>query len=167
MLMFLTLFKESLALSRSNNIGHFSSSAFVVNEDMDKTLLVYHNIFDGFIYPGGHADGEANLLGIANREVIEETSVVPTCLNGEKIFALQSNPTKGHIKRGKYVSDHTHYDVLYLMQVKDEDMGKIRILESENSDVKWVPLDECYGEDIVPWVRPINKKIVRKIRTLK
>ena len=34
-------------------------------------LVVYHNN-DVWVYPGGHADGEKNLLSVAIREVEEE-----------------------------------------------------------------------------------------------
>ena len=43
-------------LTRKNSFGHLTASAFVVNEDLTKALILHHNIFDGFIYPGGHAD---------------------------------------------------------------------------------------------------------------
>ncbi len=49
-------------LTRENEFGHFASSAFVVNKDRTKMLVVYHNIYDAWIFPGGHADGEENLL---------------------------------------------------------------------------------------------------------
>ena len=60
-------------LTRNNIFGHFSASAFVVNKEKNKMVVVYHNIFDGWIYPGGHADGEEKLLNVAIREVEEET----------------------------------------------------------------------------------------------
>ena len=65
---------------------------------------------------------------------------------------------------GKYVSAHIHYDILYLLVAKNIDMDKIRILESENSQVKWCDLEDTYNEEAVDWIRPINKKIVQKIR---
>ena len=120
-------------LTRKNIFGHLTASAFVVNEDFTKSLMVNHNIFGGFIYLGGHADGEFDLLSVAIREVEEETGlkVIPL-INGD-IFALQALPIKGHVKKGKYVSAHIHYDVLYLLLAKNSDMNNIRILESENS----------------------------------
>jgi hypothetical protein len=45
-------------LTRENIFGHISASAFVVNKERTKMLVVYHIINDGWIYPGGHADGE-------------------------------------------------------------------------------------------------------------
>lgn len=164
MLEFIKKFDD--VLTRNNKFGHFSASAFVVNEDFTKTLLVHHNILGGYIYPGGHADGETNLLGVALREVEEETglNVVPYT---EDIFAIQANPTQGHVKRGEYITAHTHYDILYLLIAKNVDMDKIRVLESENSSVIWTDLDASYnGNDIIDWVRPINEKIVTKVRRL-
>lgn len=153
-------------LTRDNIFGHLTASAYVVNEDFDKTLLVKHNILGGYIFPGGHADGESDFLSVAIREVQEETGLNVSAYSKE-IFSICSAPVKGHIKRGKYVSSRNHYDLLYLVVAKNEDMEKIRILEDENSDIKWVNLDDSYNEEVVDWARPINKKIVQKIRSLK
>ena len=153
-------------LTRDNIFGHLTASAYVVNEDFDKTLLVKHNILGGYIFPGGHADGESDFLSVAIREVQEETGLDVKEYSKE-IFSICSAPVKGHVKRGKYVSAHNHYDFLYLVIAKNEDMENIRILEDENSDIKWVNLDDSYNDDVVDWARPINQKIVQKIRSLK
>lgn len=50
-------------LTRDNIFGHVSVSAFVVNKN--KMVVVYHNINDGWSYPGGHADGGKKLLDVA------------------------------------------------------------------------------------------------------
>ena len=78
------------------------------NNKRTKTLVVYHKIYNSWVYPGGHADGESNLLEVAKREVWEETSLKLEPLSNH-IFAIQACPVKGHIKKGKYVSAHTHY----------------------------------------------------------
>ena len=153
-------------LLRENVFAHLTSSAFVVNQSLTHTLMVYHNIFDGYIYPGGHADGNDDLLSVALREVKEETGLDTFPLYDGKIFGLQINPTKGHIKRNKFVSAHNHLDIIYLLCAKDADMDKIRVLESENKDVKWFALEECYSCEFVDWVRPINSKLVKKIKSL-
>ncbi len=153
-------------LTRDNIFGHLTASAYVINEDFDKTLLVKHNILGGYIYPGGHADGESDFLSVAIREVQEETGLDVKEYSKE-IFSICSAPVKGHIKKGKYVSAHNHYDILYLAIAKNTDMDNIRILEDENSDIKWTNLDDSYNDDVVDWARPINKKIVQKIRSLK
>ena len=153
-------------LLRDNIFAHFSASAFVVNEDFSKTLVVNHNILGGLIYPGGHADGAADLFSVALREVEEETGLTVKPVFGNEIFAIHAAPILGHIKRGKYVSAHIHYDVVYLMPANTADNDKLRIAEDENSEVKWIDLDETYGDKAVPSLRFAQEKIVNKLRSL-
>lgn len=160
---FLENFEDTL--TRNNTIGHITSSAFVVNESLSKSILLYHNIYEGYIFPGGHADGDNDLLHVAIKEVYEETGLKVKPLIND-IFAIQCLPAKGHIRKGKYVSAHTHFDVMYLLTCPDKDMKKIRIQEDENKDVKWVDLDSTYSNDVIDWVKPINKKVVQKIKKL-
>ncbi len=151
-------------LTRDNLFGHFSASAFVVNKDRTKTLVVYHIINDGWIFPGGHADGEADFLSVALREVEEETGLKAKVLD-ETIFAIQAAPVKGHVKRGKYVPAHIHYDVIYLVEA--DDTQELSFREDESKGVKWIDLQDATNSEIVDWVRPVNKKIIEKIQGLK
>ncbi len=72
------------AFLRSNLIAHMTASAWIVNRQRTRTLLVYHRIFDSWSWTGGHADGEEDLLAVALREVREETGgeESPACLGG-------------------------------------------------------------------------------------
>lgn len=147
-------------LTRNNIFGHFSASAFVINKERTKILVVYHIINDGWIYPGGHADGEEDLLSVALREVEEETGLKAKVLD-ENIYSIQSAPVKGHIKRGKYVSAHLHFDVLYLMEADD----KVPLVykDDESKGVKWIYFDEAADETMCDCIRPIHKKLIRKL----
>lgn len=147
-------------LTRHNTIGHFSSSAFVVNPDRTKMLVVYHNIYDGWIYPGGHADGEEDLLSVAVREVEEETSLKAKVLV-PSFYSIQSLPVTGHVKRGKYVSAHTHFDVAYLLEA-DDNMD-LAYREDESAGVKWVPFSEATDSSMCYFIRPIHDKLIRKL----
>ena len=60
------------AFSRENTVAHMTASAWVVNQDKSKILMVYHNIYNSWSWLGGHADGETDLLAVALREVKEE-----------------------------------------------------------------------------------------------
>ena len=147
-------------LTRNNVFGHFSASAFIVNKERTKMLVAYHIINDGWIYPGGHADGEENLLSVAVREVEEETGLKAKVLN-EEIYSIQSAPVKGHIKKDKYVSAHLHLDVVYLMEADD----KIPLVyrDDESKGVKWVSFDEATDETMCDFIRPIHKKLIKKL----
>lgn len=147
-------------LTRENIFGHFSSSAFVVNKDRTKMLVVYHIINDGWIYPGGHADGEEDLLSVAVREVEEETGLKAKVLD-KSIFSIQSIAINGHVKRGKYVSAHNHYDVVYLMEA--DDTLPLAYREDESKGVKWISFEEAVGDNVCDFIRPIHKKIIDKL----
>ena len=149
-------------LTRDNIFGHFSASAFVVNKERNKMLVVYHIINDGWIYPGGPADGEDNLLSVAVREVEEETGLKVKVLD-KNIYSIQSTPVKGHIKRGKYVSAHLHLDVVYIMEADD----KLPLIykEDESKGVKWISFDEADNETMCDFIRPIHKKLIEKLNS--
>lgn len=51
-------FPESMDIrTRVNPLIHLTSSAFVLNPEKTKTLMVYHNIYDSWSWTGGHGDG--------------------------------------------------------------------------------------------------------------
>lgn len=150
-------------LTRDNEFGHFASSAFVVNKDRTKMLVVYHNIYDAWIFPGGHADGEEDLLSVAVREVEEETGLKTKILDNS-IFAISASPIVGHIKRGKYVPAHTHLDVVYLLEA--DDIEPLIFKEDESKGVKWITFEEAIGDDIVDFIRSVHKRLIEKLKEI-
>lgn len=151
-------------LTRNNVIGHFSSSAFIVNKERTKTLVVYHIIQDGWLCPGGHADGEEDLLSVAIREVKEETGLLVKVLD-ENIFGIHSAPVKGHIKHGKYVSAHLHLDTMYLMEA--DDSLPLVYKDDESKGIKWISLEEATSDMMCSFIRPIYEKMIKKLLELK
>ena len=147
-------------LTRNNVFGHFTASAFVVNKDRTKMVVVYHIINDGWAYPGGHADGIDDLLSVAVREVEEETGLEAKVLD-ENIFAINSNPVIGHVKRGKYVSSHIHFDCVYIM--KADDTIPLVYREDESKGGKWVDFEDAYDESFCDFIRPVHKKLIKKL----
>ncbi len=148
-------------LTRENEFGHFASSALVVNKDRTKMLVVYHNIYDAWIFPRGHADGEEDLLSVTVREVEEETGLKTKVLDNS-IFAISASPIVGHVKRGKYVSAHTHLDVVYLLEADEKE--PLSFSEEESKGVKWIPLEEATGDNIVDFIRPVHKRLIEKLK---
>ena len=63
------------AFSRENTVAHMTASAWVVNRERTRVLMVYHNIYNSWSWLGGHADGETDLLSVAIREVKEEAGI--------------------------------------------------------------------------------------------
>ena len=79
-------------LTRDNEFGHFTASAWVLNKERNKVLMVYHNIYNSWAWTGGHADGDTNLLYTAVRELKEETGVKKVNIVKDDIFSLETIP---------------------------------------------------------------------------
>jgi ADP-ribose pyrophosphatase YjhB (NUDIX family) len=153
-------------LKRENEYIHFTSSAFVLNKNRDKVLMIYHNIYNSWAWVGGHADGEENLLAVAIRELEEETSVKNIkVLNEGKIIAIDSLPVAGHIKRGKYVSAHIHISVAYLIEADENE--ELKIKPDENSNVSWQDIDKVVELSSEPHMKSVYKKIIDKVKQMK
>lgn len=152
-------------LTRENTFGHFCASAFVINPNRTKAIMVYHNIYDGWIIPGGHADGETNLLNVALREIKEETNLDARPLL-ETPFAIQTDAIMGHTKRGKYIPSHLHFNVVYLLEADDSQSLAFR--ENESQGVDWFSLEDFTNPElVVPFAVNIHRRMVDKLKTLK
>lgn len=120
---------------RSLQIGHITGSAWIVNAERDKVLMIHHRKLDRWLQPGGHSDGDANTLNVALREAREET-----CLNNiepvsEEIFDIDIHT----IPARKDEPEHEHFDVRFLLQADEND--RIARME-ETNDIAWMALDE-------------------------
>ena len=161
MLKFINDFDD--VLTRENVYGHFTSSAFVLNKERTKILMIYHKIYNSWAWTGGHCDGDNNLLYVAMKEAKEETGIknVKPILND--IYSLELISVRGHIKKGKYVASHTHFNVTYLLEADENE--EIHIKEDENIGVKWVPIDEILDATSETWVRDrVYSKIINKMK---
>ena len=149
------------AFLRENIVAHMTASAWVVNADRSKVLMVYHNIYNSWSWLGGHADGETDLLSVAVREVKEEASISNVTPVSEDIFSLESLTVDGHWKNGKYVSSHLHFNVTYLLEADSEEAVSIKA--DENSGVAWFTPEEALKKSTEPWfVEHVYKKLIEK-----
>ena len=151
------------AFSRENTVAHITASAWVVNKDRSKVLMVYHNIYNSWSWLGGHADGETDLLSVAIREVKEEAGISDVRPVSEEIFSLESLTVDGHVKKGKYVSSHLHLNITYLLEADSEE--KVSVKEDENSGVAWFTPEEALEKSTEPWfVEHVYSKLIEKMK---
>lgn len=150
-------------LTRQNEYGHFTSSAFVLNKERTKILMIYHKIYNSWAWIGGHSDGDSDLLYVAMKEAKEETGIKNVAPISKDIYSLELINVNGHEKRGKYVGSHIHLNVTYLLEADENE--EIHIKEDENSGVKWVPINEVLEMSSEPWVRDrVYAKIIDKMK---
>lgn len=154
-------------LTRDNNFAHFTSSAFIVNQDYTKVLMAYHNIYKSYAWLGGHMDGIKDPLKVAIKEVEEESSITNLELITNDIISLDVIEVVGHFKRNKWVTPHVHLNVTYLFKASDYDFIKEKL--DENSSVKWLPIaniDDFVSEEnmLVIYHKIIDKmeKLIKK-----
>lgn len=152
------------AFSRENTVAHMTASAWVVNKERSKVLMVYHNIYNSWSWLGGHADGETDLLAVAVREVKEEAGITNVRPVSDEIFSLESLTVDGHVKKGRYVSSHLHLNVTYLLEADFEEAVSVKA--DENSGVAWFAPGEALKKSTEPWfVEHVYGKLVEKMKT--
>lgn len=150
------------AFSRENTVAHITASAWVVNKDRSKVLMVYHNIYNSWSWMGGHADGETDLLSVAIWEVKEEAGISNVRPVSEEIFSLESLTVDGHVKKGNYVSSHLHLNITYLLEADSEE--QVSVKADENSGVMWFSLEDALEKSTEPWfVVHIYSKLIKKM----
>ncbi|MGL4454213.1 MAG: NUDIX hydrolase [Sarcina sp.] len=154
-------------LSREENkIAHITSSAFVVNKDRTKTLMIYHNIFDSWSFTGGHADGDTNLINVALKELKEEAGVKAPKLITNELISLDLLHVIGHVKKGEYISPHLHISFTYLVECSEDEI--LHIKEDENKDVAWVDINKIDGyTSKEPHMQIVFHKIISKLDKFK
>lgn len=118
--------------------GHVTGSAWVVNPSRDHVLLLHHRKLDQWFQPGGHADGDHNILRVALKETSEETGLDPAHIRlvDEQIFDVDIHT----IHANKHDPRHKHFDIRFLVEIDDH----IEIPGNDEShDILWVPLSQA------------------------
>lgn len=155
--------KEKDIFHRESKAAHMTASAWVVNPQRTKVLMVYHNIYDSWSWMGGHADGEQDLLSVAIREVQEESGLQNVHPVTEDIFSLEALTVDGHRKHGNYVSSHLHLNLTYLLEADEND--HLSVKADENSGVAWFSLEDAVQASSEPWFRKhIYNKLNEKLK---
>lgn len=120
--------------------GHLTGSAFVLDAEGRRLLLLFHRKLERWLQPGGHGEpDEVDPLAVATREAMEETGVVGLELHptAPRPFDLDVHA----IPARKDEPSHEHLDVRYLFVAPRG--AELRAQEAEASALAWVPLEEA------------------------
>ena len=152
---FIELLQHPDAFQRTHLPGHITGSAWIIDSTRENTLLIHHAKLNRWLQPGGHADGDENVLRVALREAEEETGVKDFKILSYSIFDLDIHP----IPNRKDFPEHLHYDIRYLIQANAADE---LILSDESFDVDWISFDEIPSRtDNNPSINRMMEKVKR------
>lgn len=120
---------------RSLTTGHITASAWIIDEFGSSALLVHHKKLNRWLQPGGHADGDENIIAVATREAKEETGLKSLKLIDENIFDIDIHL----IPRHKDIKSHCHHDVRFLFMA---DKTENYVVSEESNELAWVPMEK-------------------------
>ncbi len=97
--------------------AHVTGSAWVVSPNREKVLMLHHKKHDQWFQPGGHADGDADILRVAIRETQEETGIDASHIKllHPEVFDVDIHAIPAHGNE----PPHEHIDVRFLIEVDD------------------------------------------------
>lgn len=149
--------------SRETKNGHITGSGFIVDLNLENTLLLHHRKLNAWLQPGGHCDGISDVRNTALRETIEETGLENIRLVDNTIFDIDIHLIPENPKE----SAHFHYDIRFLVIAEMEQIPKIE--QRESLAYQWIALnklDEITQMESVLVMRDkvlLNKPYLRSI----
>lgn len=160
----LNLYKKygDFLLDRKCKDAHFSSSAIVLDKNKEYVLFAYHNIYKSWSWLGGHVDLESDFFQVADKEIREESGIKNIKPISNKIISIEVLPVQQHIKNGKLIKEHIHLNVSYVFIGDKNDF--IQNKPDENSDVKWIKVDDIDKYCSEEIMKPIYHKIINRVR---
>jgi len=121
--------------------GHLTAGTILVDAARERVLLHHHAKLDRWLQFGGHADGDGNLRGVAWRETVEESGIVPAQLSEAPIdvdvHVIPARPAKGDRPAEP---EHLHLDVRYLAVAPE---GATPVCSDESHDLAWFTREQC------------------------
>ncbi len=125
--------------SRETKEGHFTSSGFLLNSNKTKFLLMHHRKLDKWLQPGGHCDGNNDLLAVAIKEAQEESGILDIEPISRQIYDIDVHFIPSNAKE----QEHYHYDVRFLLKTVCNDYF---VKNAESHDLRWIEFTYNYEE---------------------
>ena len=139
---------------------HYCASAFVVDIESKKLLLVHHKDLNKWVQPGGHIEENETPEEAAIRETFEETGLdieligphFPRKEDFIRPLGIQKNVRE----------NGDHIDITYIAVPKDKDKIKVN---DESYDIKWFTIEELDSIDVFEDIKITFKYILEHLKT--
>lgn len=138
---------------------HVTASVWILNPAGTATLFMLHRKLEQWFPPGGHADGNENVIAVALKECSEETGIPEN-----HIHLLEKNIFDVDIHRTPSFGtepEHQHLDIRFLVQIDDQ---KILCGNSESHALRWIPFHEVHTYNNT---RSIHRMLVKSSEWLR
>ncbi len=142
---------------RTNLFGHITGSSFILNNELDKALLILHKKYNKWVAPGGHVDENENAQIASARESGEEVGLYNLELLTKKIFDIDIHKIPEATKNGVFEPSHWHFDVRYIY--KAENNAEVTANLSETKGAEWNTLESLSKLEDVSIKRQAEKAI--------
>lgn len=128
---FLALLEHPRAFHRDHLPGHITASSWIIDRTGQYTLLTHHAKLNRWLQPGGHADGQEDVMAVAQREAYEETGLTSLAPVTPAIFDIDIHS----IPARPDFPEHLHYDIRFLLKANMEEAVTIT---EESHDLAWI-----------------------------
>lgn len=115
--------------------AHVTGSAWVVSPGRSQVLMMHHKKLDQWFQPGGHADGESDIVRVALKETAEETGIDASHIKlvDNNIFDVDIHTIPAHGSD----PEHQHIDIRFLIEIDNE----LPVPGNDEShDILWIDL---------------------------
>ncbi len=114
---------------------HVTASTWVLDPRRDATLLMLHRKLGQWFQPGGHADGDEEVIRVALKECSEETGIAvgQIRLLSPQVFDIDIH----RIPATAVDPEHEHLDIRFLVEIAD---GLTLPGNDESHELRWVAL---------------------------
>lgn len=132
---FLELLEHPRAFFRDHLPGHITGSSWIVDSTGKYVLLTHHAKLNRWLQPGGHADGQEDVMAVAQREAYEETGLTSLEPVMQSIFDLDIHPIPA---RADFPA-HLHYDIRFLFVANRDEAFTVT---DESHDLAWIAYND-------------------------
>jgi len=114
---------------------HVTASAWVVNPSLTRVFMVHHAKLHQWFQPGGHADGDNDVIRVALREVAEESGIDPSGIHllSGRVFDVDIHSVPDTAS----AQAHGHIDIRFLVEADDALPAPG---SDESHEVRWIDL---------------------------
>lgn len=136
--------------------GHFTASAFAIDRERGRMLLILHKKLGRWLQPGGHLEPhDPSPLAAARRELQEETGLtrVEAWPSDEALFDVDIHSIPAH----RNEPAHLHLDLRFLFHVHPDDTARAT---PEVHDFSWFSFEDArkagdasVGRAVDKWLR--------------